>query len=78
VIWLSLISLCLIVNNCAYHQPELYPISDVLVPSEEVQIIEITEEGNILVNQAFILWVESLKQEIVRLRKEIEKLKGGW
>jgi len=65
-------------NSCAYHQTELFPIADVLKPSEAVEIIGFTEDGDIIVNREFMYWVESLKQEIVRLRKEIEKLKGDW
>jgi len=48
---------------------------DVLYPSEDVKIIAITDDGNIIVNSAFMLWVEDLKQEIIRLRRELEKCK---
>jgi len=50
-------------------------VKDVLRPSEDVKIIAVTEDGNIVVNNAFMLWVEDLKQEIIRLRRELEKCK---
>jgi len=50
-------------------------VKDVLHPSEDVKIIAVTEDGNVLVNEAFILWVEDLKLEIIRLRRELEKCK---
>jgi len=60
--------------SCHY-EPSLYPVKDVLHPGEDVKIIAVTEDGNIIVNSAFMLWVEDLKQEIVRLRRELEKCK---
>jgi len=50
-------------------------VKDVLHPSEEVKIIAVTDDGNIIVNSAFMLWVEDLKLEIIRLRRELEKCK---
>jgi hypothetical protein len=43
----------------------------VLNPGDEVRLnpLAFTEDGNVVVNQAFILWVDELKQEIVKLRK---------
>ena len=72
-----ILMLCVIsflASSCHY-EPSLYPVKDVLHPSEDVKIIAITEDGNVLVNEAFILWVEDLKLEIIRLRKELEKCK---
>jgi hypothetical protein len=31
------------------------------------------KDGNAVVNQAFILWVYELKQEIIKLRKQIKE-----
>jgi len=72
-----ILTLCVVsflVNSCHY-EPSLYPVKDVLHPSEDVKIIAVTEDGNVLVNEAFILWVEDLKLEIIRLRRELEKCK---
>jgi len=60
--------------SCHY-EPSLYPVKDVLYPNEDVKIIAVTDDGNVLVNEAFILWVEDLKLEIIRLRRELEKCK---
>lgn len=68
-----LLFLFLVGSNCTYYRPELYPIVDVLRPDESVKIIGITEDGNVIVNKEFMLWVESLKDEIIRLRAELEK-----
>jgi len=72
-----ILTLCIIsflVNSCHY-EPSLYPVKDVLHPNEDVKIIAVTDDGNVIVNEAFILWVEDLKQEIIRLRRELEKCK---
>jgi len=72
-----ILTLCVIsflASSCHY-EPSLYPMRDVLYPSEDVKIIAITDDGNIIVNSAFMLWVEDLKQEIIRLRRELEKCK---
>ena len=79
--WKSLISLLLVAAlsqvGCAPgYNPELYPINDVLYPGPDVKILGITDDGNIIVSEAFILWVDALKQEIVRLREEIQRLRG--
>jgi len=71
---LTLCVISFLVNSCHY-EPSLYPVKDVLYPSEDVKIIAVTEDGDIVVNEAFILWVEDLKVEIIRLRKELEKCK---
>jgi len=75
-IYVSLLSFILIVS--CHYKTELYPAYDILKPDESVQIIGFTENKDIIVNESYIMWVESLKDEIIRLRKEIEKLKGGW
>lgn len=45
-----------------------------LNPSAEVRLnpIEFTEDGNVIVNEAFMLWVYELKEEIKRLRKLVK------
>lgn len=61
----------LISSSCSSYNPSLYPSHDVLNPGDEVRLnpLAFTEDGNVVVNQAFILWVDELKQEIVKLRK---------
>ena len=56
--------------NCTGYNPALFPSYDVLNPGPEVREnpLRITEDGNFVVNKAFILWVDELKQEIKRLR----------
>ena len=58
------------ISNCTSYNPALYPSYDVLNPGDEVRVnpLRITEDGNFVVNKAFILWVDELKQEIKRLR----------
>lgn len=66
-------SFCFLSSSaCSRYNPSLYPSYDVLNPGPEVRAnpLAFTEDGNLIVNQAFILWVEELKQEIVKLRKK--------
>jgi len=58
-------------DACRSYNPSLYPSYDVLNPGPEVRKnpIGFTEDGNIIVNEAFILWVDELKQEVLKLRK---------
>jgi len=74
IVTLSLI-FCLSFSCHRGYNPALYPSYDVLNPGPEVRLnpLAFTDDGNLIVNQAFILWVEELKQEIIRLRKEIRK-----
>ncbi len=68
--------------SCGKYNPSLYPSYDPLRPGTEVQILgfvgldgkAVDDKGAILtegvvVNQAFMLWVYDLKQEILKLRK---------
>jgi hypothetical protein len=59
-------------SSCHSYNPALYPSYDVLNPGPEVRLnpLAFTPDGNLIVNQAFILWVEELKQEIIKLRKK--------
>ena len=43
-----------------------------LNPGPEVRLnpLSMTAEGNFVVNAAFIQWVDELKQEIIKLRKQ--------
>lgn len=65
----------MICSACHSYNPTLYPGYDVLNPSEEVKknplgfIDDETGAHNAIVNQAFMLWVYELKQEIIKLRK---------
>jgi hypothetical protein len=66
--------LCLSYNACTNYNPSFYPSYDVLNPGAEVRAnpLRITDDGYFVVNQAFLMWVEDLKLEIQRLRKELE------
>lgn len=58
-------------SNCTAYHPSSFPSYDVLNPGPEVtkNPIGFTEDGNAIVNEAFLLWVYELKEEIKRLRK---------
>lgn len=60
--------------GCSSYNPALYPSYDVLNPGEKVRLnpLAFTEDGNLIVNKEFIAWVDELKQEIIRLRKELK------
>ena len=74
-IWFVCLSLILVVslslNNCRY-DPALYPAQDILIPGPDVDIVGFSD-GNIIVTPGYIMWVEDLKTEIVRLRKLLEE-----
>jgi len=61
--------------SCTTYEPSLYPSYDVLNPGPEVRLnpIRVTDDGNFVVNQAYLYWVVELKQEIIRLRKLVEE-----
>ena len=59
-------------NSCTEYNPALYPVADVLVPGGEVEIVGF-QDGNVVVTPEYIIWVEDLKSEIVRLRKLLEE-----
>lgn len=75
--WLTaLVLVALALAGCAHYNPSLYPSYDVLNPGPEVRknpisISEdpVTHESVFIVTQAFILWVDELKQEVLKLRK---------
>jgi hypothetical protein len=60
---------------CHSYNPALYPSYDVLNPGPEVTMnpLSFDKDGNAVVNQAFILWVYELRQEVKKLRAELEK-----
>ena len=76
----------LIVNSCVSYDPNLYTGYDILNPSAEVRENPIAwvengevvnDEGvkvdiakGVVVNEAFLLWVYELKEEIKKLRKK--------
>ncbi len=72
---LSLLCFLIISPGCHSYNPALYPSYDVLNPGPEVRAnpLGFDKDGNAVVNQAFILWVYELKQEIIKLRSEIKK-----
>ena len=61
--------------SCVSYDPSLYPSYDCLNPGSEVRLnpIRVTDDGNFVVNQAYLSWVVELKQEILRLRKLVEE-----
>lgn len=61
----------LAVNSCGHYNPSLYPSYDVLNPGPEVKLnpLGFTDDGNVIVNKAFILWVYELQSEIRKFRK---------
>lgn len=65
------VSFCLISSSCTAYNPALYPSYDVLNPGPEVRLnpLGFTDNGNVIVNPAFILWVDELQSEIRKLRK---------
>jgi hypothetical protein len=62
----------LICSACHSYDPTLYPGYDVLRPNEEVlkNPLGFDKDGNAIVNEAFMLWVYELKQEIIKLREK--------
>jgi len=58
--------------NCVGYSPSLYPSYDVLNPGPEVRLnpLAVTEDGNFIVNEAFLMWTLELKEEIKKLRKQ--------
>ena len=69
-------SFFLIESSCARpYNPVIYPSYDVLNPGPEVRMnpLAFTEDGNAIVNQAFLLWVYELKEEIKKLREELKR-----
>jgi hypothetical protein len=76
--WLIFIVLAIVLSGagCSRYNPALYVSYDVLNAGEAVrknplQVIEdpVTHEPLFVVNGAFLMWVDELKQEIVKLRK---------
>ena len=69
---LIFVSIC-IGHSCVGYDPSLYPGYDVLNPGEEVKAnpLRVTEDGNFVVNEAFLMWVHELKEEIKKLRKKL-------
>ena len=70
--FLICVSICLSFS-CAAYDPSLYPSYDVLNPGPEVKLnpIRVTEDGNFVVNEAFLMWVGELKNEIKKLRRQL-------
>lgn len=62
--------------GCTGYNPSLYPSYDILNPGEQVRVNPlstfpdpITGEQLFAVNSAFLLWVQELKDEVLKLRK---------
>ena len=73
---LTLMFYLLALAACTNYNPALYPSYDVLNPGPEVRknplsISEdpVTHEPVFVVNAQFLLWVDELKTEILKLRK---------
>jgi hypothetical protein len=64
----------LICSGCHGYDPTLYPGYDVLNPNEEVKKnpLGFDKDNNAIVNEAFMLWVYELKQEIIKLREKLK------
>jgi len=62
----------LTISSCTAYNPALYPSYDVLNPGPEVRKnpLRTTEDGNFVVNEAFLMWVQELKEEILNLRRQ--------
>ena len=71
------IFLCLTVSSCSFIKPLLetpemgIPLSDVLRPGVEIDVLKINEDGTVVVTAEFMVWVIELKQEIERLRLKL-------
>lgn len=68
------VSFFLICSGCHGYDPTLYPGYDVLNPNEEVKKnpLGFDKDNNAIVNEAFMLWVYELKQEIIKLREKLK------
>ena len=68
-IWIVFAISCFIIS-CTGYNPVFYPGYDVLNPSEAVRMnpLGFTDDGNVIVNTAYIQWVDDLQAEIERLR----------
>ena len=72
VILIACVSFCSLISGaCSRYNPALFVSYDVLNPGPEVRLnpLAFTEDGNLIVNPAFMLWVLELKTEIIKLRK---------
>jgi hypothetical protein len=58
--------------GCTRYNPALFPSYDILTPGPEVRLNPkgFTADGDLIVNAAFLLWVDELKNEIIKLRKK--------
>lgn len=72
IVMLLLCAVCYL-TKCTAYNPSLYPSYDVLNPGPEVRKnpLGFTEDGNVIVNEAFMIWVYELKEEVKRLRKKL-------
>ena len=70
--WWAIISL--FTAGCSSYNPSLYPSYDVLNPGEDVRRnpLAFTADGNLIVTPSFIAWVDELKQEVIKLRRQIK------
>ena len=71
---LTIVLVTLIFSSCISYNPSLFSSYDVLNPSEEVKKnpLGFDKDGNAIVNEAFMLWVYELKQEIIKLREKVK------
>lgn len=74
--FLTFIFFLLVLAGCTRYNPALYPSYDVLNPGPEVRKNPLsisedpaTHEPVFIVNAQFLLWVDELKAEILKLRK---------
>lgn len=64
-------AILLALTGCTQYNPALYPSYDVLNPGPEVRLnpLSVNPDGTFVVNAAFLMWVDELKAEIIKLRK---------
>jgi len=68
---ISFLAISLGLASCHSYNPSLYPSYDCLNPGPEVRKnpLGFDADGNAIVNEAFMLWVYELQQEIRKLRE---------
>jgi len=74
ILWAAIIIGVLALAGCTPYNPDLYPSYDVLNPGEDVRRnpLGFNADGNLIVTPSFIAWVDELKQEVIKLRRQIK------
>ncbi len=73
---ITLVFLLFALAGCTSYNPSLYPSYDVLNPGDQVRVNPlstfpdpVTGKQLFVVDEAFMLWVQELKDEVLKLRK---------